>query len=95
MARCIHWARRWRLNDDGAVGQRGGGGEASGQRRAAVGKTARWSPWVVACSCSSKEEGRSEAATEVKHTARGASTHRGGGQRRGWDKNLVRNGGFR
>jgi hypothetical protein len=60
-----------------------------------VGKTARWSPRAVARSCSSKEEGRGEAAIEVKHTARGASSHWGGGWRCGWDDNLAWNGGFR
>jgi hypothetical protein len=38
-------------------------------------------------SCSSKEEGRGEALTDVKHTSRGVSSHQGGGWRRGWDKN--------
>jgi hypothetical protein len=95
MAWRIHQTWRWRLNGAGAAGQRGGGGEVSGRRWSVVGKTAWWSPRAVARSCSSKDEGRGEAANEVKHMAGRASSHRGGGRRRGWDKNLVQNGGFR
>jgi hypothetical protein len=37
----------------------------------------------MARSYSLMEEGRGEAATEVKHTVLGVSSHRGGGRRRG------------
>jgi hypothetical protein len=75
MARRTHRVCRCRLDCAGVMGQRGGSGEASGQRRPAVGKTARWSRRAVACSGSSKVEGTKrggEAPMDVKHTTRGA-----------------------
>jgi hypothetical protein len=65
-----------------AATRRRGGGEVSGRRRSVVGKVVRWSPMVMACSCSSKEEGRGEAPFDLKETTRGASSHRGAGRQR-------------
>jgi hypothetical protein len=94
MARRTRQMWRWRLNCAGAAGQCGGGGETSGRQRPVVGKTTRWSPRAVARSCSSKEEGRGEAPTDVKHTTRGVSSHLGGCRRRSCDENPAWNGGF-
>jgi hypothetical protein len=80
---------RWQLNCVGTAGQRGG----SGVQRWGRPHGGHRGPWHASAARRRREGG--EVPTDVKHTACGVSSHRGGGRRRGWDENLTWNGGFR